>query len=126
MWKPEIDDLERRKGLAYRMGTEKNVAKQHKSGRMIVRERIETFVDKDTFLERGILTGVSVYDKKEKDKLLSITPCPFAMGIGRVDDRAVAIHGDDFTIKGASVGRMYKSKGTYFIKMARTFKLPMI
>lgn len=126
MWKPEIEDLKRRKELAYRLGGEKNVAKQHKSGRMTVRERIETFVDKDTFLERGILTGVPVYDKKEKDKLLDITPCPFVMGIGEVNGRSVAIHGDDFTIKGASVGRMYKAKGTYFIKMARAFKLPMI
>jgi acetyl-CoA carboxylase carboxyltransferase component len=45
------------------MGGEKNVAKQHKIGRMTVRERIEAIVDKGSFLERGILAGVPTYDK---------------------------------------------------------------
>ena len=48
------------------------------------------------------------------------------MGIGKIDGRKVAVHGDDFTIKGASVGRMYKSKGAYFVKMARALKIPMV
>jgi len=126
MWDREIKELERRRNIARQMGGKKNIAKQHGIGRMTVRERIDALVDKGSFLERGILAGVPTYDKDEKDKLIDLIPCPFVMGIARIDGRRVALHGDDFTIKGASVGRMYKAKGAYFLKMARTLQLPII
>jgi len=126
MWKPELDDLERRRQLAYEMGGEKNVAKHHSHGKMTVRERIDGLADNKSFVERGILSGVPTYDDHEKDKLLSIIPCPFVMGIIKINGRRVTVHGDDYTIKGASVGRMYKNKSAYFAKMARTMKLPVV
>ena len=110
MWKNEVEDLKARKKIAYQMGGEKNIAKQHASGRMTVRERIDALCEKDSFLERGILSGVPHYDDHEKTKLMGLVPCPFVMGIGKIGGKRVAVHGDDFTIKGASVGRMYKSK----------------
>lgn len=126
MWDKEIQELERRKQIAYQMGGEENVAKQHSSGKMTVRERIDALIDKGSFRERGVLAGVPTYDAQDKKKLLDLVPCPFVMGIGRIEGRKVAVHGDDFTIKGASVGRMYKAKGAYFLKMARTFRLPVV
>lgn len=126
MWKSEIEELKRRKALARQLGGKKNVARHHKSGRMTVRERIDALVDKGSFVERGILAGVPAYDTREKNRLIDIIPCPFVMGVARVDGRRVAIHGDDFTVKGASVGRVYKAKSAYFVKMARAFRLPVI
>lgn len=126
MWRAEIEELERRKNIAYQLGGEKNIARQHKKGKMTVRERIDALADEGSFLERGILAGVPTYDKDKKDKLIGLIPCPFVMGIAKIDGRRVAVHGDDFTIKGASVGRMYKAKGAYFIKMARTLRLPIV
>ncbi len=123
MWEKGAEELQKRKEIAYRLGGEKNIAKQHNRGKMTVRERIHALVDEGSFLERGILTGVATY---EKDRLLNLIPCPFVMGIGEIEGRKAAIHGDDFTIKGASVGRMYKEKGAYFLKMARTFRLPIV
>lgn len=126
MWTKELEELGKRKRLAYQLGGEKNIAKQHEQGRMTVRERINFLVDKDTFEERGVLTGLPEYEKMDKNKLINIIPCPFIMGIAKLDNRKIAIHGDDFTIKGASVGRMYKAKRGYFIKMARSLRLPII
>jgi acetyl-CoA carboxylase carboxyltransferase component len=126
MWRTEIEELERRKRIAYQLGGEKHVAKQHNEGKMTVRERIDALADEGSFLERGILSGAPTYDKDKKDKLISLIPCPFVMGIAKIEGRRVAVHGDDFTIKGASVGRMYKAKGAYFIKMARTLRLPIV
>ncbi len=126
MWRREIEELNRRKEIACRLGGEENVKKQHAGGRMTVRERIERLCDPDSFRERGILAGVPTYDSEDKTRLVDLIPCPFIMGIGRIHGRRAAIHGDDFTVKGASVGRMYKSKGAYFVKMARSLKLPMI
>jgi acetyl-CoA carboxylase carboxyltransferase component len=54
----------------------------------------------------------------KKGELVDLIPCPFVMGAAKIDGRHVALHGDDFTIKRASVGRMYKAKGAYLLKMA--------
>ena len=123
MWQPEIEELRRRKSIAYALGGERAVEKQHRNGKMTVRERIDALADKGTFLERGVLTGIPTYDK---DKLVDLIPCPLVTGIIEIDGRRVALTGDDFTIKGASVGRMYKAKNAYFAKMARTLKLPVV
>jgi acetyl-CoA carboxylase carboxyltransferase component len=40
------------------MGGEKHIAKQHASGRITVRECIDALCEKDSFLVRGILSGV--------------------------------------------------------------------
>ena len=126
MWDEELEELARRIKIAHGLGGEDNVAKQHAAGKMTVRERIEAFCDPGTFQERGVLAGVPTYEAENPHQLESLVPCPFVMGIGRVDGRRVAVHGDDFTIKGASVGRMYKAKGAYFVKMARSLKMPMV
>ena len=126
MWRREIEELERRKKIAYGLGGAENVQKQHDHGKMTVRERIDALCDPGTFGERGVLAGVPSYDEHDQTRLLDLVPCPFVMGIGKIDGRRTAIHGDDFTIKGASVGRMYKSKGAYFVKMARSLRLPMV
>jgi acetyl-CoA carboxylase carboxyltransferase component len=126
MWRREIEELNRRKEMAYQLGGEANIRKQHDHGKMTVRERIDHLCDRETFQERGILAGVAMYDETNTSLLKDVIPCPFVMGIGKIEGRRMAIHGDDFTIKGASVGRMYKAKGAYFVKMARSLKLPMV
>jgi acetyl-CoA carboxylase carboxyltransferase component len=126
MWKSDINELERRKKIARQLGGKENVARHHKQGKMTVRERIDWLVDDGSFFERGILAGVPTYDNDTKHKLIDLAPCPFVMGIATVNGRKVAIHGDDFTVKGASVGRLYKAKSAYFVKMARSLRLPII
>ncbi len=123
MWEKEVEDLKNRRKIAYELGGEKNIEKHHSRGKMTVRERIEKLADKGSFLERGLLTGIPTYDK---DKLVDFTPCPLVTGIIKINGREAAVTGDDFTIKGASVGRMYKAKNAYFAKMARSFKLPTV
>jgi acetyl-CoA carboxylase carboxyltransferase component len=100
MWKNEIEELKQRKKAAYQLGGKENVAKQHRAGKMTVRERIDFLADEASFLERGILAGVPLYDNKKGDKLIDITPCPLVTVIMKVSDRRVAVTGDDFTIKG--------------------------
>jgi acetyl-CoA carboxylase carboxyltransferase component len=123
MWHSEIEELKQRKKFANQLGGQKNIDRQHANQKMTVRERIGSLIDKDSFKERGQVAGVATYENNE---LTQLVPCPFVMGMATIDDRKVAIHGDDFTVKGASVGRLYKSKGAYFVKMARSFKLPII
>lgn len=126
MWSKEIEELEKRRVMARQMGGENNVSHQHEAGKMTVRERIDALCDRASFLERGILAGIPAYDPVDKGRLTGIIPCPFIMGIGKINGEHVAIHGDDFTVKGASVGRMYKAKRGYFAKMARSLRLPIV
>ena len=44
-WKPEVDQIERRRELAAQLGGPEAVEKQHARGRLTVRERIDTLVD---------------------------------------------------------------------------------
>ena len=52
-WKDEVEELEKRKKLSYRMGGEKNVQRQHELGKLTARERIEALTDPDSF-RRGV------------------------------------------------------------------------
>ncbi|HOP47107.1 MAG TPA: carboxyl transferase domain-containing protein [Desulfobacteraceae bacterium] len=122
-WKDEVEELFKRKEFAYGMGGEKNVKKQHDQGKMTARERIEAFLDSGSFLERGILSGEATYEKNE---LVGFTPCPILIGLGKVNGQRISLLADDFTIKGASVGDIYKGKLAYVMKMARELKIPMV
>ena len=122
-WQPEVDEIERREALARALGGEKNIKRQHDGGKMTVRERIDALVDAQTFYETGIMAGESRYEKK---RMVDFTPCPIVMGVAEIDGRKVALHGDDFTIKGASVGHLYKDKLAYITKMAHELRLPLL
>lgn len=125
MWKAEVEELKRRKQIAYELGGKEGIEKQHSHGKMTVRERIDVLLDEATFSETGVLAGAAKYDDKNKD-LLHIVPCPIVMGLGKIDGRKVTVQGDDFTIKGASVGRLYKAKLAYITKMIFELRLPHV
>ena len=114
MWNSELEELKRRKKIAHGLGGEKNIAKQHARGKMTVRERIDILCDRDTFLERGILSGAPTYDDRDPHNLKDLVPCPFVMGLGRIDGRRIAVHGDDFTIKGSLGGENVQAQGGIF------------
>ena len=60
-WETELDELRRREALAHQMGGEERVARQHASGRLTVRERIERLFDPGSFRETGALAGRGTY-----------------------------------------------------------------
>ena len=122
-WKYAVEELNKRKKLAYQMGGEKNVKRQQEQGKLTARERIEALLDPGSFMERGVLAGESTY---EKNKIVSFTPCPILIGSGTLDGNKIVLLADDFTIKGASVGDLYKAKLAYIMKMARELRIPMV
>jgi acetyl-CoA carboxylase carboxyltransferase component len=122
-WKDAVEELERRKKLAYRMGGDKNVGRQHELGKLTVRERVEALLDPSSFRERGVLAGEARYEGRQ---VVGFTPCPILIGTGTIRGRWVTLLADDFTIKGASVGDMYKAKLAYVLKMARELKIPTV
>jgi acetyl-CoA carboxylase carboxyltransferase component len=122
-WEPEIEELKRRLDLARAMGGADNVERQHKAGRLTVRERIDRLLDQGSFHETGALAGAAQY---EGDRLVTIRPANFVMGTGRVNGRRVVVGGDDFTVRGGANDASIGGKQGYSEKMARELRLPLV
>jgi acetyl-CoA carboxylase carboxyltransferase component len=123
-WQPEIDEIRRREAIAREMGGAANIERQHKAGRLTVRERIASLLDPDSFHEIGALTGRAVYD--ESGQLSSFTPSNFVTGAGKIDGRAVVVGGDDFTVRGGAHDAAIGDKMGHGEKLARGLRIPMV
>jgi acetyl-CoA carboxylase carboxyltransferase component len=98
-WEPEVEELERRKQLAYRMGGEERVADQHSRGKLTVRERIDALIDPGSLRERGVLAGSAEYDGT---RLVDFRSKRTVFGLAKVDGRPVVVTGDDYTARPGS------------------------
>ncbi len=126
-WAAQIDELEQRRGFAADMGGPDNIARQHKAGRLTVRERIERITDAGSFREVGTLAGTGDYD--EALKLKGVTPSTYVAGTARIDGRPVAIGGEDFTIRGGTsfgAQRRKGGQGGYIEDLAHHYKMPLV
>src|SRR5260221_13351295 len=123
-WRPELDELKRREAFAREMGGADKVKRQHDSGRLTVRERIEKVLDPNSFHEVGALSGIGEYNGE--GDLTMLTPANCVFGGGKVDDRPVVIVGDDCTVRGGSADASIKAKPQMAEEMAAAFRLPII
>jgi len=122
-WQDEVDEIKRRVELAKEMGGPANVERQHLSGKLTVRERIDRLVDPDSFHEIGALAGKATY---EDGKLVSFIPSNYVVGTARIDGRRGVVGGDDFTVRGGAADARIGDKAGYGEKLARELRLPII
>src|SRR5262252_2387562 len=87
-WEPELAELRERMALAREMGGAERVARQHKGGRLTVRERIERMLDPGSFHEIGATAGKATYDADSRD-IVDFMPANCVFGRGSVDGRPV-------------------------------------
>ncbi|MXX32649.1 MAG: propionyl-CoA carboxylase [Chloroflexi bacterium] len=127
IWEPEVEELQRRIALSNRGGTPDRIERQHRLGRLTVRERIHELLDDGSFHEVGALAGLGEY---EDGDLVDFSPASYVMGIGKIDGRAVAVGGEDFTIQGGSaLYPMQRSKGGlggFCEELALEYRIPLI
>ncbi len=123
-WQDERDELQRRQALAQNLGGADKIERQHKGGRLTVRERIDQILDPGSFQEIGGLAGAYEYD--EDGNISSHSPTNCVMGRGRVAGRPVVISGDDFTVRGGSADATIWEKAKYPESMAQELRLPII
>jgi acetyl-CoA carboxylase carboxyltransferase component len=123
-WERELEELRRREELARRMGGEERVARQHASGRLTVRERIERLFDPGSFHETGALAGRASYD--EGGELAGFLPANTVIGQGRIDGRRAVVQGDDFTIRGGAADAAIWEKAVYAERLAHDLRLPLV
>ena len=106
------------------MGGEERVARQHASGRLTVRERIERLFDPGSFHETGALAGRGEYD--EAGELAGFVPANMLVGHGRIDGRRAVLQGDDFTVRGGAADAAIWQKMVYAERMAHDLRLPLV
>src|ERR1700744_4226754 len=123
-WEPELAEMRARVALARERGGADRVERQHKGGRLTVRERIERMLDPGSFLEIGSLAGKGSYGSD--NRITGFIPANCVFGRGTVDGRNVVIAGDDFTLRGGSADASIKGKPKMSEQMAAQFRMPII
>src|SRR5688500_942796 len=123
-WELEIAELRRREKLARRMGGDERVERQHATGRLTVRERVERLFDQGTFHETGMLAGKGSYD--EDGELTDFLPANVVVGQGRVEGRRAVLQGDDFTVRGGAADAAIWQKMVFAERMAHDMRMPLV
>lgn len=116
-----LDTLDQKRVAAARMGGERKLQKRKESGDMNAEQRLNALVDKDSFIELGLLGSATV--DKDKDN----TPRDGKIvGFGKIDNRDVGVVVYDFTVKGASTGATNSKKMGYIRKTCNTRGMPFV
>src|SRR6266576_768885 len=105
------------------MGGEERVERQHSSGRLTVRERIERLFDEGSFRETGALAGRGSYEDGE---LTDFLPANCVVGRGRIEGRPAVVQGDDFTVRGGAADAAIWQKMVYAERLANELRVPLV
>ncbi len=109
-----LDELRRR---ALEAGGPEKVRRQRERGKLLARERVELFFDKNSFEEIGWLVGESL-EGPLGDGVIA--------GYGRINGRLVFGFFQDFTIMGGSIGLKHAKKIAWCIRKAMEVGVPVI
>ncbi len=120
----KIKKLEELNAEAEMGGGEARIARQHNSGRMTARERVEMLLDPGSFVEmdkfvthRGTDFGI------EKTKILGDG---VVTGHGKIDGRQVFLFAQDFTVFGGSLSGAFAEKVCKVMDLAAKVGAPFI
>ncbi len=104
----KLDELRRMKATIVAGGGEKRIQKQHDSGKLTARERINLLFDEGTFMELDAFvkhrcTNFGMENQEAPAEGV-------VTGYGQVDGRVVYAYAQDFTVVGGSLGEMHANK----------------
>ncbi len=116
--------LEERARLAREGGGTARVQRQHETGKLTARERIEFFLDEDSFQELDQLVVHRCHDFGMDDN--KIYGDGVITGYGKVDGRLVYLFAQDFTVFGGSLSETYAAKICKIMDMALKTGAPLI
>ena len=109
---------------AVHAGSERAVEAQHKRGKLTARERVETFLDDDSFVELDELARHRSHNFGLEDRR------PYGDGVvtgyGTVDGRQVFVFAQDFTVFGGSLGEVFGEKIVKVMDMALKTGAPVV
>ncbi len=119
-----IEELERLREEALVGGGEERIERQHEKGKLTARERVDYFLDDDTFTEFDQLRThqTSQFDMDERKVLGD----GVVTGYGEVDGRTVFVFAHDFTVFGGSLGEVFGEKVCKVMDMAMEVGAPIV
>src|SRR3972149_1030643 len=117
-------ELEDRRRRALTAGGEDRVERQHASGKLTARERVEALLDEGSFEELGQLVT-----HRSRDFGMEKTLIPgdgVLTGYGRIDGRLVSLYAQDFTVFGGSLSEASAEKVVKGMDLAMRQGAPVI
>ena len=119
----KLDDLRQRRDEAYHAGSPRAVERQHEKGKMLARERIEYFLDPDSFQELDLLA-------RHRAHTAGLDERPYTDGVitgwGTVDGRKVFVYAQDFTVFGGALGEVFAEKIHKLMDLALKVGAPVV
>ena len=106
--KEKIDLLRKRREEAKLGGGWDRIEKQHKSGKLTARERLDILLDAGSFVELGMFVTSQVASFETKEK--KFYGDGVVTGSGLIDGRRVFVFAQDFTVMGGSLGEEHAKK----------------
>lgn len=120
----KVEELRRREREIEQGGGPKRIERQHKSGKLFARERLELLFDPGTFVELDKF----VKHRSTFFEMASVeTPDEGVItGYGLINGRLVYVYADDFTVLGGSLGEMHARKMCKVMDLALQNGAPII
>ena len=123
-WEAEVEEIRRRHAFAHEHGGPDKVARQHDTGRLTARERIDALADDGSFEEIGPLAGFGEYDAD--GNLVRVRPSNYLSGTAKIRGRRALLGVDDFSIRGGSGDAAVHTKQVFTEQLAGEMRVPMI
>jgi propionyl-CoA carboxylase beta chain len=122
--KEKIAILEQKEKEAEEGGGEARIKKQHESGKLTARERIDLLLDKNTFVEldKFVVHRCTDFGMDSKKFLGD----GVVTGYGKVEGRQVFVYAQDFTVFGGSLGMVHGKKICKVMDLAMQVGAPII
>ncbi len=123
-WQGSIERLNRRRESVAAAGGTERIERQHSSGKMTARERLNTLFDEGTFVELNdmILSRASDFGMDQKKRLGDAV----ITGYGYIGGRLVFASSQDFTVSGGSLGEAHAMKICRVMDKALEMKAPFV
>ncbi len=105
-------------------GGQERIDRQHASGKLTARERIEVLLDPDSFEEMDIFIEHRCSNFSMEKKIFPGDGV--VIGSGTINGKVVFVYSQDFTVIGGSLGEMHSKKINKVQDLALKLKAPLI
>lgn len=119
-----LDELRQKHKKIQSAGGEEKIKRQHESGKLTARERLNLLFDEGSFFELGTFVEHRCTDLG-MDKM-ELPSDGVVTGYGTVNGRQVFAYAQDFTVRGGTLGNMHAEKIVKVMDMALKMGAPLI
>ena len=119
-----INLLNERKAMLQKGGGDKRIEAQHSKGKNTARERLQSLLDPDSFVELDLFVQTGLEDAN--DIGLNNPGEGVVTGYGTIGGRLVYIYAQDFTVAGGSLGELHAAKICKVMDLALKTGAPLI